>query len=105
MLDVLAVPGEPGAEPDHLDAHLLGGPDLAPVAGRVLDELEHDDRHTPAPSAHDQPERGGRLALAVAGVDDHEPLIPAIAPRAGSRLGRPKADSALVTQVVERRRL
>ena len=48
---------------------------LAVVRGRALDELEHADVVAAAPGAEQHAQRRGRLALAVAGVDDDERLL------------------------------
>ena len=57
----------------HLDAEPAQHDDLAP--GRVgLHELQDGDAQVVAEGAQDEAERGGRLALAVAGVDLDEPF-------------------------------
>ena len=78
---------EVAADPRPAVAHLLpvdpaeglrglGLADL-PLAG--LDELEHAAAVAPRPRAQEHPERGRRLALAVAGDDDQQRLVARLA--------------------------
>ena len=51
---------------------------LADLPLRTLDELEHPDRPTLVPAPQREAERGGRLALHLAGVDDDERPVAAL---------------------------
>ena len=52
---------------------------LADLPLRRLHELEHPDRPALAPAAQREPERGGRLALHLAGVHDEQRAVAALA--------------------------
>ena len=51
------------------DVQLAGRPVLSETGTRMLDELEHPDPEASTPGTEDYAQRGGRLALALAGVD------------------------------------
>ena len=55
---------------------------LADLPLRALHELEDPDRPTLGPAAQRQPERGGRLAFHLTGMDDHQRSL---ATRAGGQ--------------------
>ena len=71
---------KPVAERPPLDAEAPGDVFLADVPLARLQELHHGDPPVAGDGAHDDAERGGRLALAVAGVHHAR----SSAPRAGA---------------------
>jgi hypothetical protein len=72
LRDVLGVPGEALAERQPVDAEPPGDVFLAHVPLARLQELHHRDPPVARDRPHHDAERGGRLALAVAGVHDHD---------------------------------
>ena len=52
----------------------LGRPVLSESRARMLDELEHPDPEVPSPGAEDHSQRGGRLALPLAGIHDDQTM-------------------------------
>ncbi len=75
--EVGGVPGEPLADRPPVDAEALRRLLLADVPLPDFRNCTTATRHPRATRAHDDAERGGRLALAVAGVDEHERSRPA----------------------------
>ena len=76
-LAVLGFPGEAFAHGVELaDIAEMGGDEVA-LAGihAALDELHHGAGKLVRDAAEDHPEGGRRLALALAGMDDHQPLL------------------------------
>ena len=79
-IQILRTPGETVSHSADGYTHLLGRPLLPKVGGGVLDELEHHDFHVAAPGPHQHTHGSSGLALPVAGVYDHQPLVDAWPP-------------------------
>src|SRR4029079_7983248 len=79
-LQVGAGPGEAAAERGDLHPESTRRAGLPPIAALGFDELEHGNAQTLTRSAQEETESGGRLALAIAGVDDDQTLVAAIGP-------------------------
>ncbi len=56
------------------DVQLAGRPVLSETGARMLDELEHPDPEVSTPGTEDHAQRGGRLALTLAGIDDDQAM-------------------------------
>src|SRR5205814_1438734 len=81
LVKVLAQPRKAIAAADHLDVELAGGAMFSVVRGILLDELDNAGFHTPPPCPQDDSERGGGFALAIPGVDDHQPFAACLPPQ------------------------
>src|SRR4029079_11823095 len=76
LVEVGRLPREPVAALQPLHAELPPDGFLTDLPLVRLDELDHADAPTSGDAAHDDAEGGRRLALAVAGVDEHQRALP-----------------------------
>ena len=97
FVEVAARPCEAIAHGFQRNAHSFQGAQFTKIGILVLEELHAANPHVATPGTQQHTKRGGRFALAVAGVDNHQPFLSSCrpAPRASSRCARQQVLVAL----------